>query len=66
VRREGEGETEFVTLTLFDSMAAVRAFAGDDLELAVVPPEARALLQRWDERSVHYQVVQAPSGTPEA
>jgi hypothetical protein len=40
----------------FDSVEAVRAFAGVDYEKAVVPPEARALLERFDARSTHYEV----------
>ncbi|HEX2045032.1 MAG TPA: antibiotic biosynthesis monooxygenase [Gaiellaceae bacterium] len=60
LRRQLDGETEFGTLTLWDSLDAVRAFAGVDYELAVVPPEARALLSRFDERSVHYEIVAAP------
>lgn len=35
---------------------AVRAFAGDDYEHAVVPAAARKLLARFDERSAHYEV----------
>ena len=56
LRREAGDEVEFVTLTLFDSLDAVRAFAGEDYEVAVVPPEARKLLARFDERSAHYDV----------
>jgi hypothetical protein len=41
----------------FDSLDAVRAFAGDDYEVAVVPPKARALLAHFDQRSQHYQVI---------
>jgi hypothetical protein len=40
----------------FDSLDDVRAFAGDDHEVAVVPPAARALLARFDPRSTHYLV----------
>jgi hypothetical protein len=40
----------------------VRAFAGEDYELAVVPPEARALLTRFDERSRHYEVLAKKDG----
>jgi hypothetical protein len=40
----------------FDSLDAVRAFAGEEYEVAVVPPKARALLSRFDERSQHYVV----------
>lgn len=61
--RRPTGETvEFVTLMWFDSIEAVRAFAGSDYEVAVVPPAARALLQRFDARSSHYEVRQ-PRGT---
>jgi heme-degrading monooxygenase HmoA len=57
LRRESDAEVEFVTLTRFDSMEAVRAFAGEDYETAVILPEARKLLSRFDQRSVHYQSV---------
>jgi heme-degrading monooxygenase HmoA len=52
-----DGETEFVTVTYFESLDAVRAFAGEDYEEAVVPPEARALLTRFDERTRHYELL---------
>ena len=57
-RRDGES-VEFVTVMRFESLDAVRAFAGSDHEVAVVPPAARALLQRFDTRSAHYEVRQA-------
>ena len=50
-------EVEFVTLTLFDSLEAVKEFAGEDYEVAVIPPEARKLLSRFDARSAHYETV---------
>jgi heme-degrading monooxygenase HmoA len=52
---EGD-EVEFVTIMEFESLEAVRAFAGEDYEIAVVPPKARALLARFDARSQHYEV----------
>ncbi len=55
-RRDLEKETEFITIMWFDSIESVRAFAGEDYEAAVVPPKARALLARFDERSQHYEV----------
>lgn len=58
LRADGaDGEVEFVTVTFFDSLDAVRAFAGEDYEAAVVPPEAQRLLTRFDERSRHYQLL---------
>lgn len=62
LRRELSESVEFVTLTLWDSMDAIRAFAGDDLEQAVVPAEARRLLAKFDQRSVHYHTVSRPDG----
>ena len=56
LRRPVEDGVEFVTLMRFDSLDAVRAFAGEAYEMAVVPPSARALLQRFDARSAHYEV----------
>jgi heme-degrading monooxygenase HmoA len=61
LRREGLELVEFVTLMWFDSLDNVRVFAGADYEMAVVPPKARLLLQRFDERSAHYEVRQARS-----
>jgi len=60
LRKDVEGETEFVALTLFEDMEAVRAFAGEDYEAAVVPPESRRLLSRFDQRSAHYEIVYKP------
>jgi heme-degrading monooxygenase HmoA len=50
------GEVRFTTLMWFDSLEAIRAFAGDDYAAAVVSPDARALLLRFDERSTHAEV----------
>jgi heme-degrading monooxygenase HmoA len=55
-RRSLGDEVEFVTVMWFDSLDAVRAFAGEDYEAAVVPPKARAVLSRFDARSQHYEV----------
>jgi heme-degrading monooxygenase HmoA len=57
-RRELENEVEFITLMWFDSLEAVREFAGEDYEAAVVPPKARAVLSRFDGRSQHYRVIE--------
>jgi heme-degrading monooxygenase HmoA len=52
-----EGLTEYVTLSLWESIDAVRAFAGDDPERAVFYPEDDAFLVERDMRVRHYQVV---------
>jgi len=56
LRREIGHEVEFITIMIFDSLASVRDFAGEDYEAAVVPPKARAVLSRFDERSQHYEI----------
>jgi hypothetical protein len=56
LRRDLGDEVEFVTEMWFDSLAAVVEFAGDDYEASVVPPAARAVLTRFDDRSQHYEV----------
>ena len=55
-RRNLDAEVEFITVMWFDSIDSVRTFAGDDYEVAVVPPKARELLSHFDERSQHYEV----------
>lgn len=50
------GEVEFVTILRFDSIDAVKRFVGDDYGVAHVPPRAREVLSRWDERAQHYEI----------
>jgi len=59
LRRSHPAGTEFVTLTLFDSLADVRRFAGPDVDAANVSPAAHAVLDDADERVRHYTVVNA-------
>ena len=61
LRRDVAEGVEFVTVMRFDSLDAVRVFAGEDYEVAVVPPEARRLLSRFDARSAHYELVESRS-----
>ena len=51
---------EFVVTTLWESMDAIRQFAGDDLETAVVEPAARRVLSDFDELVAHYELVLGP------
>jgi heme-degrading monooxygenase HmoA len=61
LRRSNATGTEYVTLTLFDSLADVRRFAGPDVDAANVSPAARAVLDDVDERVRHYAVVSSPT-----
>jgi dTDP-4-amino-4,6-dideoxygalactose transaminase len=54
-RPDGD-EVLFTSITYFTTLDAVRAFAGDDYELAVLEDTARAALTRWDERVTHHEV----------
>jgi len=55
-RRTLDAEVEFMTIMWFDSLADVKAFAGDDYETAYVPQKARAVLARFDATSAHYDI----------
>ncbi len=56
LRRDVDDGVEFVTIMWFDSLDAVREFAGADYEASVVPPAARKLLSKFDQCSAHYEV----------
>jgi heme-degrading monooxygenase HmoA len=56
LRREHDEGSAFRIVTEWESMDAVRGFAGDDVETAVVPEAAQVLMIRFDKRVVHYEV----------
>lgn len=56
LRRNLDDQVEFITIMWFESLDAVRVFAGEDYEAAVVPQKARMVLSSFDERSQHYEV----------
>jgi heme-degrading monooxygenase HmoA len=57
--RAGQGETELLVATTWDSIESVKAFAGADYERAVVEPDVRGLLHRFDDRVSHFTVAVA-------
>lgn len=59
LRRElGEGgTTELTAHTFWESQTAIRAFAGDDVTVAIVEPEAQAMLLDFDRTAAHRSVV---------
>jgi len=57
LRRDDGPEVMFTSVTYFASLDAVRAFAGDDYERAIVEDAARRALSRWDDRVTHHDVV---------
>ena len=56
LRREADGEVEFIAITLWDSIETIKRFAGPNPEVAVVEPEARASLTTFDDTARHYEV----------
>jgi heme-degrading monooxygenase HmoA len=50
-------EVELQVITFWQSLDAIRAFAGTDVEAAVVTPDAAALLTGYDRRARHFAVV---------
>jgi heme-degrading monooxygenase HmoA len=58
--RQVEDEVEYIVLTLWDSMDAIRQFAGEESDRAVVEPEAQAVLLRFDAQVTHHHVLVSP------
>ena len=59
MQRPLDGEVELVALTLWESRAAIEAFAGTDIGRAHVEPQARAVLVSSDDVAAHYEVAYA-------
>ena len=57
LKRSVELGIEFLIVTRWKSLAAIRAFAGDDAEVAVVPPEVQRMMVEYDPRARHYEIV---------
>ncbi|GEM_PF-881250 len=57
LQRPASGMVEITVVTLWQSLDAIRGFAGPDVERAVVAEEAAALLAQYDSRAQHYEVV---------
>lgn len=56
LRRDVGGRTEFLAVTLWASRQPIEAFAGADIDTAIVEPEARAVLAEFDDFARHYEV----------
>ena len=56
LRADGPEEVEFVVINFFDSLDAVKRFAGPDYAVAVFEPEAKRLLSRIEPTATHYEV----------
>lgn len=68
LREDHESESEYVLLTFWESAAAIRAFAGEDIGRAVYYPEDEGYLLEKPERLRHYRLEAVPdrgAGSPE-
>jgi heme-degrading monooxygenase HmoA len=57
LRRELNKGVEFTVQTLWESMDAIRKFAGENVEAAVVAPAAQPLFREFDSTVTHHQIV---------
>jgi heme-degrading monooxygenase HmoA len=60
--RTVERGVEFLVVTRWKSLDAIRAFAGDDAEVAVVPEKVQRIMLEFDERVRHYHIVEPENG----
>jgi hypothetical protein len=60
-RRDDGDRTEFVTMSLWESQDAIRAFAGDNIEVAFFPDDDRFLVDR-ETTVTHFEVLREASG----
>ena len=63
LRRDDGDEVEFMTMTIFDDLDAVKQFAGEDYTKPIVQGLAQRLLRRTDARATHYEIVITPKET---
>lgn len=59
LRRQLSDEVEFITIMQFDTLEAVKQFAGEDYERSYVPDKARQVLSKHDEKSQHYETIES-------
>ena len=57
LRRELAAGTEFQVVTLWDSLSSIEAFAGVDVDAAVVPSEVQAMMVNYERSVAHYEIV---------
>jgi heme-degrading monooxygenase HmoA len=66
MRRDVGDEVEFMTMTIFETLDAVKQFAGEDYTKAVIQGPAQKLLKRADARSTHFEIILTPNGPAKA
>lgn len=61
LKRKVDNGIEFRIVTVWDSLDAIKQFAGDMSEVAVVPSVAQNMMVEYDDTVAHYEVVTLPS-----
>jgi heme-degrading monooxygenase HmoA len=57
LRRDVPAGVEFLIVTVWKSLDAIRSFAGSEVESAVVPEKVQAMMIEYDARARHYELV---------
>ena len=57
LRRSTSTGIEFLIVTIWQSMEAIRQFAGDQTDIAVVPAIVQAMMVDYDRKVAHYEIV---------
>jgi heme-degrading monooxygenase HmoA len=60
LRRDSGDESEFLFISLWESLDVIRGFAGEDIGRAVYYPEDASFLLAMEPRLLHYEVLMAP------
>ena len=60
LKRDLGGEVEFITILLWESLEALKRFAGEDYEISIVPEERRQYLLKHDAKAAHFEVISHP------
>ena len=58
LKYEFEDEVEFVTIMTFESLSSIIDFQGENYKKCYVPDVAQKVLKRWDQESIHYELIE--------
>jgi heme-degrading monooxygenase HmoA len=60
LRRNLGDEVEFVTIIFWESLNALKAFAGENYEVSIIPEERKKFLSKHEDKAAHYEVITGP------
>jgi heme-degrading monooxygenase HmoA len=59
LKRQLDNGVEFLIITTWKSIEAIKQFAGNPVDTANVPAEAQEMMIRFDQKAIHYEVVES-------